>query len=336
MIKLLENLCKIDATSGDEKGVRDFIINEIKDYCEYKTDNLGNLICFKKGKNTPNRKIMLDAHTDEVGLIIKSITKDGFLKFECVGGIDTSVLVARRVLINESVYGVIGSKPVHLSSEDERKKLPKKDNLYIDIGALSREEAENYVSIGDRAVMCSNFTVNGDKIISKALDDRIGCAVLIDIIKTYDNYDFYAVFSTREEIGAMGAKTATFSINPDSAVILEGTTASDLSGVPDDKRVTVVGGGVAVSFMDRGAVYDKKYYNEAINSGLKCQTKTAVSGGNNSQVIQISRGGVRTVALSVPCRYIHSSNSVADINDIRSSKELAVYMMDFMAKETDD
>lgn len=332
MFSNLKSLCELNATSGDEKSVRDFITGQIKDYCEVKTDNLGNLICFKKGKKTPQKKIMLDAHMDEIGFIIKSITPDGFLRFSNVGGIDTSVMIARRVLIENKVYGVVGFKPVHLAGAEERKKLPNAESLYIDIGASSKQEAESIVSLGDRAVICSEYCEADEKIISKALDDRIGCAILIDIIRNFDEYDFYAVFSTREEIGAGGAKTATFSINPDSAIVLESTTAADIADVPKEKQVCVLGNGVAVSFMDRMTVYDREYYEFALNSGIKCQPKSAVAGGNNSGVVHLSRGGVKTIALSVPCRYIHSANSVADKRDILSARQLAEFMLKGIAE----
>ncbi len=331
MFDILKELCELNATSGDEITVRDYIITQIKDYCEYDIDNLGNLICFKKGKNRPAKKIMLDAHMDEVGLIIKSITPDGYLKFQTVGGINTEVMLSKQVFIENSVNGVIGLKPVHLSSGDERKRLPKPDSLYIDIGASSRKEANEYVSIGDRAVICSKYSVSGGKIISKALDDRVGCATLVDIIKTYDEYDFYAVFSVQEEVGTRGAKVASFNVSPDSAIVLEGTTASDISGVPDDKKVCVLGEGAAVSFMDLSTVYDREYYNSALNSGIKCQVKSAVAGGNNARTIHLSKCGVRTIAVSVPCRYIHSSGSVADLSDIKSQRDLCIFLLDGIA-----
>lgn len=327
MFDNLKSLCELNATSGDEAIVREFIEEQIRGYCDIKTDKCGNLICFKKGKKTPKKRIMLDAHMDEIGLIIKSVTSEGFLKFTNVGGIDTSVMIARKVIIENKIYGVIGCKPYHLSSSDERRQLPKSESLYIDIGASSRKEAEKFVSVGDRAVICSEYVKADDKIISKALDDRIGCAILIDIIKNFDEYDFYAVFSVLEEVGGGGSKVATFSINPDSAIVLESTTAADIADVPTDKQVCVLGEGVAVSFMDRMTVYDRDYYNYALNSGIKCQPKSAVAGGNNSGVIHLSRDGVKTIALSVPCRYIHSANSVADVNDILNARQLAEYML---------
>ena len=327
MLNLLKSLCLIDGTAGDETAVRDFIINEIKDFCEYKIDNLGNIICFKKGEKTPVKKVMVDAHTDEVGLIITSVTESGFLKFSCVGGIDVSALMFRKVKINGKINGVISGKPYHLLSADNRKKLPSDSDLYIDIGAKDKAEALDKISLGDRAVIASEFVILGENVKSKALDDRIGCATLISLLKEDAEYDFYATFTMGEEIGLRGAKVATYAVNPDSAIVLEGTTAADIADVPTDKSVCNLGQGVAVSFMDRSTVYDKDYYNSALQSGLKCQVKRAVAGGNNSGSVHLTREGVRTIALSVPCRYIHTANSVANISDIESQKELTKYML---------
>ncbi len=333
MLEILKSLCRLDGTSGDEKNIREFIISEIKDFCDLKTDNLGNIIAFKKGKNPAKKKIMLDAHMDEVGLIITSVTSDGFLKFKTVGGIEASALMFRKVKINGVLNGVISGKPIHLLSGDESKKLPKEDSLYIDIGATSRKEALEHISLGDRAVLCGGFCLQGENIISKALDDRVGCAVLIKLIKEYDDFDFYASFSVQEEVGLRGAKVSAFSINPESAIILEGTTASDIAGVSPENAVCKVGQGVAVSFMDNATVYDREYYNFAINSGILCQPKCAVAGGNNAGAVHLSREGVRTIALSIPCRYIHSSSSVASQKDLESLYSLAKYMLSGIAND---
>jgi len=184
------------------------------------------------------------------------------------------------------------------------------------------------VSIGDRGVLLSEFYEVGDKLLSKALDDRLGCAVIIELLKNYDEYDFYATFTVGEEVGLRGAKTAAFKVNPDAAIIIDSTTASDIAGVSDDKTVCNLGKGAAVSFMDRATVYDRNYYNAAINSGITCQPKRAVAGGNNAGSIHLSREGVRTLAISTPCRYIHSSSSVTDINDVYSVLSLTEYMID--------
>ena len=331
MIELLNKLCMCDGTSGDEGAVREFVISQIKDFCEYKVDNLGNIIAFKKGKNPSCKKILVDAHLDEVGLIITHVDPSGFLRFKTVGGIDTSALMFRRVLINGSVSGVIGGKPVHLCGGDERKKLPAADSLYIDIGAKTADEAKKDVSVGDCAIMCSDFTVCGNKVLSKALDDRVGCAVLINLLKQDSEYDFYASFSTQEEVGLRGAKVAAYSVDPDAAIVIDGTTAADVSGVADNKTVCRQGEGAVVSFMDGATSYDREYYKAALNSGIKAQSKCAVAGGNNAGAIHLSRGGVRTVAISVPCRYIHTAGSTCDMTDVNAVYALVKYMINQIA-----
>ena len=328
MIDLLKTLCLIDGTSGNEDAVRKFVINEIKDFCEYKTDNLGNIICFKKGEKRSAKKVMLDAHLDEVGLIITSVTENGFLKFAIVGGIDTSALMFRRVKINGKINGVISGKPYHLLDAESRKKLPNSENLYIDIGAKTKAEALENVSLGDRAVIVSEFEILGECIKSKALDDRIGCAVLISLLKEKSEYDFYATFSVQEEVGLRGARVAAFSVKPDAAIILEATTAADIANTPQDSKVCVLGNGVAVSFMDKATVYDTALYNAAIKSGIPCQPKAAVAGGNNAGSIHLSGDGVRTLALSAPCRYIHTANSIVNMNDIESMKSLSKHLLE--------
>ena len=173
MIELIKELVSIDGTSGDEKAVRDAIIEKIAPFCDYRVDALGNLIASKKGKKDPGKKIMLDAHMDEVGIIITGITANGFLRFKALGGINTSALMFKTVRINGKIPGVISGKPLHLTRGDEEKKLPDPENLYIDIGAQSGEDAGRFVNTGDRGVMVSDFTVCGKNVISKALDDRV-------------------------------------------------------------------------------------------------------------------------------------------------------------------
>ena len=333
MTELLKTLCLLDSTSGDESVVRNFVISQIKDFCEYNVDNLGNIITFKKGKKTPAKKVLIDAHLDEVGLIITHIENDGFLRFKTVGGIDTSALMFRRVLINGKITGVIGGKPVHLCEGDQCKKLPDTESLYIDIGVTCKQEAETLINVGDCAIMSSDFTSIGNKVLSKALDDRVGCAILIDLLKQDAEYDFYASFSVQEEVGLRGARVVAFSVEPDAAIVIDGTTAADIADVPDSKKVCRQGDGAVVSFMDGATSYDRKYYNAALNSSIKAQSKCAVAGGNNAGAIHLSRGGVRTVALSVPCRYIHTASSVADISDILAVRDLAKYMINKIASD---
>ena len=326
MTDFLKELCALNAVSGDEKAVRDYIISKIDGKADWHTDNLGNILVFKKGKNRSVKKLLIDAHMDEVGFIISSVTADGFLKFQTVGGINTTAIMFRQVKVG-NLNGVVCGTPIHLLSGDEKKKLPKSDSLYIDIGAESREEALKLVSLGDRAVMCSEYREMGNKIKAKAIDDRAGCAILLSLVTNDSDYDFYASFSVQEEVGLRGAKTVAFAAEPDAAIVLEATTAADIADVDETHRVCVLGNGPAVSFMDRATVYDREYYRAALESGIKCQPKSAVAGGNNSRAIHLSRGGVRTVAISVPCRYIHSSSCVADKEDIKNAERLAKYML---------
>lgn len=334
MFNTLENLCRIYGTSGNEDFVREYILGEIKDFCEAYVDSLGNIIAFKKGKKTPNKKIMFDAHMDEVGIIVTAVTPDGFLKFATVGGIKESVLLCRKVVFENGISGVICLKPIHLISSEEGKKLPKEDTLYIDIGAADRAAAEEMLSIGSYGVLEGEFITSGNLIKSRALDDRIGCAVLIDLIKSDADYDFYATFTVQEEIGTRGARVAAYTVNPDFCIVLEGTTANDIADTSADKQVCVLGMGAAVSFMDKGTMYDREMFNAAVNSEIKCQIKRAVAGGNNAAGIHQTRSGVRTLAISVPCRYIHSPSSVAAISDIESARALAEFMLNKIGSDT--
>ncbi len=328
MLKSLEKLCQANSPSGFEKTVREQILEEISPFCECTTDKNGNIIAYKKGKLPSHTKLMIDAHLDEVGVIISAITSDGFLKFHVLGGIKPSVLLCRLCLINDSVFGVIGCKPIHLTEGDEGKKCPKVDDLYIDIGCSSRAEAEELINIGDGGIIVSEFAKLDDtRIKAKAIDDRVGCFILTELLKQESQYDFYATFTVGEEIGCRGAKTAAYTVNPETAIVLEATTAADIDSVEDCNKVCYLGKGPAVSFMDKGAVYDRTLFNAAINSGVPCQVKQAVAGGNNSSEIHLSREGVRTLAISVPCRYIHTPSSICDISDIENAKKLTEYMI---------
>ncbi len=330
MLDCLKELTALNAVSGDEGAVREYILRRIEGFCETTVDPLGNILAWKKGKQRAQKKIMLDAHMDEVGLIISSVTEDGFLKCKTVGGIDTSVLMFRQVKIGE-INGVIGGKPIHLLGEGERKKLPDPDCLTIDIGAASKEEALRMVHLGDRAVITGEFCRMGDVIKAKAIDDRVGCAILISLLQEEAEYDFCAVFSVQEEIGLRGARTAAYTVDPQAALVLEATTAADIAGVSEENRVCRLGQGPAVSFMDRSTLYDRAYYEAALASGIPCQPKAAVAGGNNAGAVHLSRGGVRTLAISVPCRYLHSPSCMAHVQDMENAKKLARYLLEGIA-----
>lgn len=319
--KLLEKLCTVEGISGDEGSVREIIINEIKPFAdEIKTDNLGNIIVFKKGKNRAKAKLMLSAHMDEVGFMVTDITSDGYLKFDEVGGLDRRVVLGKTVTVGKNkVNGVIGVKPVHLSKSDERTAVPKYGEMYIDIGVTSKDDALSVVSYGDSVNFNSIYENNGYTIKSKAIDDRFGCFALIELIKSELEYDMHFVFAVQEEVGLRGAKVAAYSVDPEFAIVVETTTAADIAGVEETRQVCNLGDGAVISVMDRRTIYDKRMSEMAFEcaeeTGAKAQYKRAVAGGNDSGVIHQSRGGVKTLAISLPCRYLHSSVTVANVSD---------------------
>lgn len=328
----LKTLCELNGISGREHNVRDYIISCLPSDCEYRVDALGSLIVEKKGARAPQNKVMLDAHMDEVGFIITYITDDGYLKFSAVGGIDERVIFGRAVTVGKNnTVGVIGAKAVHQLSGDEKGMLPKIDDMFIDIGAKTKEEAQELTALGDEVYFKSLYREFGDGFIkAKAIDDRAGCDMLLKMINSDLPYDMTFSFSVQEEIGTRGAAATAYSVNPDYAVIIESTTAADIADVPEQKKVCKLGGGAVVSFMDRGTVYDSEIYNRAFEiakeNNIKCQTKTVVAGGNNAAAVHKAAGGIKTLAISVPCRYIHSGASVAKKEDIDSVFELTKLM----------
>lgn len=325
---MLKDLCLINGTSGDEGKVRDYIITQIKDYCEYSVDNMGSIIAYKKGKKAPTQKISINAHMDEVGFIVTGITDDGYLRFTSVGGIDSRVCLDRIVTVGKkAVKGVIGDKAFHLLSSDEKDSCPIFDDLLIDIGATSKDEAENYVSLGDFAYFDSDYIELGNGYIkAKALDDRIGCMLMIELIKSELEYDTTFCFNVQEEVGLRGSKCTSFAVDADIAIVLESTTAADLDGVSGANRVCVLGDGPVISFMDNRTIYDRKLFElgfaVAKENNIPAQTKTAVAGGNDAGAIQTSGDGARVMAISLPTRYIHSGASVVKASDIDETRRL--------------
>ncbi|MBR3593202.1 MAG: M42 family peptidase [Clostridia bacterium] len=336
MRNILRELCETNGASGRETAVRDRIIELIRDHCDYRVDALGNIIAFKKGEKAPEKRIMVDAHMDEVGFIATYITESGLINFATVGGINTECILSQRVVFENGTVGVIGGKPTHLLSAEAKKKLPEVDSLYIDIGARDRAEAERYVSLGDTAVFCSPYTEQGDIITARAIDDRAGCAALIKLLREDSVYDFYATFSVQEEVGTRGAATAAFAVAPDFCLCLEATTACDIEGAEGAKNVCFLNCGPIISFMDRGTLYDRELFNAANASAIPHQIKTAVAGGNNSAAIHKSRDGVRTLAISTPCRYLHSASCMSSYSDIEGAYALAKEMISVIGGMSDD
>lgn len=325
---LLKRLTQARGVSGDEGEVRNLIRKEIEAYVdEIKVDRIGNLIAIKRGKaNTP--KVMLAAHMDEVGLIITGITDNGMLKFHTVGGIDDRILVSKRVKIGtQSIAGVIGAKAIHLQERDERNKALVQKNLYIDIGAKSREMAEKIVGLGDYVVFDSSYVEFGEhRVKAKALDDRAGCALLIELLKESYDCTILAAFTVQEEVGLRGAGVAAYHLEPDLAVVVEGTTCSDVAGVEDHLQATRLGMGAVLSLMDRRSIAHGEMVQQLVRiaqeKNIPFQYKETTFGGNDAGKIHLSRGGIPTASVSIPCRYIHSPVSVMHQKDYDACLEL--------------
>jgi endoglucanase len=327
--ELLKQLCSINGTSGDENRVADFIVSNINpEGAVVRRDFLGNVLVFKKGKSTPSKLVMFTAHMDEVGFIVTDITKDGELRFAPVGGISPGAVFGKRVVFHNGTMGVIAGKTVHLLTDEERKKQPKIEELLIDIGASSKEQAEALVACGDYCYFVGEFSEFGDNMIrAKAIDNRLGCAVMLALLKEEQEYDCVFAFTVQEEIGCRGASAAAFNLEPEICIVLETTTACDTAGVSDEDKVCELKSGAVISFMDKGTVYDRRLYKIAVETAkennLRCQTKNKIVGGNDASVVHKSAGGIRTVAISAPCRYLHTPYCVVESGVLNEMRVLA-------------
>lgn len=346
-LNLIRELSLAFGPSGCEDAVRDIIIEQIKGDCDaYTVDKAGNLIAVIRGRGLDYdrenpRRIMLSAHMDEVGFMIRDITEEGYLKFGLVGGMDPRVLCGRHVIVGDKqrLHGVIASKAIHLQSAEERTKATPVKSMYIDIGAKDREEAKKHVSVGDYATFDSDFVTfgkDGCMMKGKALDDRVGCALLIEIMRNLHRepcdlpFDVCFAFTCCEEVGISGANVAAFGIQPDTAIILEATAVNDLPGAGRN-AVSKQGEGGTLTLADRGTIYDMSFIDfarqTAEQKGLKCQIKQTVTGGTDAAHIQRALTGVRVLGLSLPTRYIHSASNVARFEDFEQTRDLVIAML---------
>lgn len=330
----LKTICELPGISGREEPVRMAIYAE----CVQKLgsenvtiDRMGNVIAHKAGRDATAPHVMLAAHMDEVGLMVLSATEEGLLRVCAIGGIDSRVLVSKRVKVGygeDAFNGVIGAMAIHQQTAEDRKHVLPISQLYVDIGAKDKAEAEAKAPAGTPIVFDTPYTPFGDhKVLVKALDDRVACYNLLRLLDCDVKGDTDFVFTCQEEVGSRGADGAAFRIHPDIGIALEGTSANDVGDVPETARVCTLGKGVAVSFMDKASIAQPELFRQMLQTaeeaGVPHQVKLAVAGGNDSGPMQRARSGARTCVLSVPCRYIHSPSTICDLRDVEAQYQLA-------------
>jgi len=340
----LERLSNAAGVTGREDEVRELMKEMLRPYVdELKEDKLGDVIGIKHGKKPDAPRIMIAAHMDEIGLFIKTITKEGFLQFAKMGGIDDRVLMAQKVIVHTSkgpVPGVIGAKPIHIMKEEERKKVVEAEKLFIDIGAASKEEAEEMgVKVGDPVTFDIKFTKAGkDAVIGKAFDDRVGCAVLIEAMRKIGETEatVYAVGTIQEEVGLRGATITAFQIHPDVGLALDVTVAGDVPGVTEVEAPIKMRKGPSFTVADRGLIAHPKVLRMLIELAeqlkIQYQLETGLPGTTDAARIALTREGVPCGTISIPTRYIHSPASLLSLSDVEKTVEITVAVIENLPK----
>jgi endoglucanase len=330
ILEKLSNACGVAGREDEVRGLmKDFLSPHVD---AIKEDKLGNVIGVKKGrKDKP--KVMLAAHMDEIGLLVKSITKEGFLQFTKIGGIDDRILLAQKVIVRSEkgpLYGIIGSKPPHIQKEEERKKVISYDELFIDIGAESQEHVRRMgVKIGDPVEFDVKFAKIGkDVVIGKAFDDRVGCAVMIEVMRLLKETEctVYAVGTVQEEVGLRGATTAAFGIYPDVGIALDVTVAGDTPGIKEGEAPVKMRKGPSLTVADYGLITHPKVLRLLIDvaeeNKIPYQLETGMLGSTDAARISLTREGVPSGVIAVPTRYIHSPASLLSLEDAEKAVKL--------------
>lgn len=339
----LEKLSNARGVSGDESAVRALVAEQLQRYVdEYHVDAMGNLIARKVASKSASKvaskqaarqsnsrlKVLIAAHMDEVGLLVTHIDRDGFVHFDKVGGIDDRILPSKAVLIGSArVPGVIGFKPRHRSTKTERKQVIAHDALCIDIGARSREDAARVVSPGDYVTFDTTFSRFGDNCVrGKALDDRAGCALLLELVRDSYPFELYAAFTTQEEIGLRGARVAGYSVAPDIALVLEATVCDDSPKPREQSPTTRLGAGPALTLADRKLLADKRlvrlFAETAREHKIPFQFKQPLVGSTDAGELHRTRAGVPSAVVALPARYIHSPAAIISLDDFNNALRL--------------
>ncbi|ADL12806.1 M42 family metallopeptidase [Acetohalobium arabaticum] len=319
MKEIIKRLTEAYGPSGHEEEIRNLIRSELEDEVdEIRVDKLGNLITYKEGSS--DKKVMLAAHMDEIGLIVTHIDEDGFIRFSNVGGVSPYILLGERVIFGNGLEGVISKEEL-----DSIKKL-RFSKMYIDVGLDSKEDVKEEINIGDVATYKREFSDLGDRLLAKSLDNRAGCALLIETIKNLSTLanDTYFVFTVQEEVGIRGAQTSAFGINPDLGIAVDVTGTGD---TPESRRMAVsLGEGPAIKVKDRSVITHPKVKDLMVSTAeeqeISYQLEVLEFGGTDAGSIHLTRKGVPTGVLSIPARYIHTPSEVVDYSDVENGVKL--------------
>lgn len=340
-VELLRDICEVPGAPGFENRIRSFVLNKIKGLVdEVSVDNMGNVVAIKKGLNP--KKVMAAAHMDEIGFVVTHITDEGFLKFHTLGGFDPKTLTAQRVIVHgkKDRIGVMGAKPIHVMTAEEKNQAPKISDYFIDLG-MKKREVEKLISIGDSITRERGLIEMGDCVNCKSLDNRVAVFILIEALKQLKNkdipYDFYAVFTVQEEVGIRGAQVATLAINPDFGICIDTTIAFDTPGASNDEKITSLGYGTGIKIMDSRTICDQRMVGFmkkiAEDKSIKWQPEILTGGGTDTMGLQqFTAGGSIAGAISVPTRHIHQVIETCNKEDIKCSINLLVHCI----QEIDD
>lgn len=339
-VKLLKELCEAPGVPGREDAIRAIVKRELGGQCKTSTDHMGSLICHREGSGGKKaKKLMLAAHMDEIGFVVKHVSDKGFLRVHPLGGFDTTQLASQRVLVHTAggvLNGVLmeSKKPKHMQAPNEQSKTPTIDDFFVDAG-LDGATAKKKISLGDMVTLNRDLHEMGDLLTCKSMDDRVAVFVMIEAVKKAKKHDcdLYAVATSQEEIGLRGAAASGWSIQPDIAVALDVTLANDFPGMPEELHVTKLGEGTAIKILDGSLICHPKmvehFKDLAKKKKIKNQLEVLGGGGTDAGGIQRLHGGIPAFTLSIPCRYIHTVNETVHRDDVQASIDLlAAYIED--------
>lgn len=327
-VSLLKEICETPGAPGYEQAIRNVILREVSNLGEVTTDNMGNVTVFRKGREP--KKVMVGAHMDEIGFMVTHIDDQGFIRFTTLGGFDPKTLTAQRVIIHgkEPVIGVMGSKPIHVMTPEEREKPAKISDFFIDTG-LPAQKVHELISVGNTITRERDLIEMGDCVNCKSLDNRISVYILIETLRRLSEtpYDLYAVFTVQEEVGIRGAQVATLQIQPDFGFGLDTTIAFDLPGAKEHEKVTSLGKGAGIKIMDTSVICDPRMVeflkHTASKNNIAWQPEILTGGGTDTSGIQrMTAGGAIAGAISIPTRHIHQVIEMVHKNDVEASIQL--------------